>query len=234
MFDQKKYMRKWREENKEYCKEYIEQWNKNNPEYYKKYRLNNKKQRNEDNKKWKEANKEHCIECGKKYRKKNKEIRKQYQKEWSMKNKEKRSASSKKWSENNPEKIREYHKKYCNEKYRTDLKFNINLKVGRAIHHSLEDNKNGRRWEDIVGYTLKDLIKHLKKTMPKEYVWQDYLQGNLHLDHIIPINAFNFIKSEDIDFKRCWSLMNLQLLPAKDNLIKGNKLIEPFQLALKI
>ena len=47
-------------------------------------------------------------------------------------------------------------------------------------------------------------------------------------------SAFNFSKPEHIDFKRCWSLENLRLLPAMENIKKHNKLFKPFQPALKI
>lgn len=39
---------------------------------------------------------------------------------------------------------------------------------------------------------------------------------------------------EHIGFKCCWKLDNLRLLPAKENLIKNNYLIQPFQLILRI
>ena len=64
--------------------------------------------------------------------------------------------------------------------------------------------------------------------------WQDFMEGKLHIDHIIPISAFNFTKPEHINFKRCWGLSNLRLLPAKENRIKKDKIIKPFQLALQI
>ena len=106
--------------------------------------------------------------------------------------------------------------------------------MGSAIRKSLKGNKNGRHWEKLIGYTLKDLIKRLQKTIPEGYYWQDFLNGKLHIDHIIPMDAFNFIRPEHIDFKKCWALKNLQLLPAKENIGKGNRLTKPFQPALKI
>ena len=122
----------------------------------------------------------------------------------------------------------------CMQIKKTDLKYNLNRRMKTAIGMSLKGNKAGRHWEDLVGYTLINLIKRLKKTMPKGYTWQDFLEGKLHIDHIIPKNVFNFTKSEHIDFKRCWALNNLQLLPAKENLIKNDKLARPFQPALNM
>jgi len=106
--------------------------------------------------------------------------------------------------------------------------------MGVSIKRSLRNNKNGYHWEIFVDYTLSDLIKRLNNTMPEGYTWQDFLSGELHIDHIIPKSAFNFTRPEHTDFKRCWALSNLRLLPAKENRIKYNKLDRPFQPALKL
>ena len=103
-----------------------------------------------------------------------------------------------------------------------------------GIGISIKGNKNGRHWETLIGYKLNDLIKHLKSTMSKGYTWQNYLEGKLHIDHKIPISVFNFSKPEHPDFRRCWALSNLQLLPAKENIVKRDKLTKPFQPALQI
>jgi len=184
----------------------------------------------------------------KKYRDKSNYI-KNYRKKWYRDNIEIANTRNKKWKKNNPEKMKkyrikwneknigyynEYLKQYFKQKYKQDLKFNLNRKISTRIVESLKRNKTGRQWETIVGYTLEDLIKRLKKTMPKGYNWQDFIQGKLHIDHIIPISAFNFDCPEHIDFKNCWALENLRLLPAKENLIKHNKLVRPFQPALKM
>jgi len=124
--------------------------------------------------------------------------------------------------------------KYQRNKTKTDLKYNLNCRMSAMVKNSLRGNKGGRHWEDLIGYTLINLINHLKKTIPKGYSWHDVLQGRLHIDHIIPISAFNFTKPEHTDFKRCWALENLRLLPAEENLRKNNKLFRPFQPALAI
>jgi len=123
------------------------------------------------------------------------------------------------------EKIKEQRKKYRNNKNKTDLKYRLNKIMRKAIWESLRGNKNGRHWENLVKYTLEDLMKRLKETMPENYTWQDYLDGRLQIDHIIPIKAFAFQKSEEKEFMWCWSLTNLRLLPTKENLIKGGKIL---------
>lgn len=108
------------------------------------------------------------------------------------------------------------------------LKFNKNIR--NAIASSLKGNKNGSHWEDIVGYTLSDLKKHLEKKFTKGMSWENH--GEWHIDHIIPISKFNFTKPEHSDFKKCWALKNLQPLWALENIKKSNNLIKPFQPSL--
>jgi len=178
---------------------------------------------------------------------KNKEDEKQRDKQYYQKNKETILKRRKQWRKDNPKKTKQYRTEYRKENYEklnkqrrqyqkhkreTDLRFNLNDRISKAIRKSLKNNKAGKHWETLVGYTTNDLIKHLKKTMPKGYAWQDYLDGKLHIDHIIPISAHNFTNPKHVDFRRCWALDNLQLLPAKENISKSNKLEKPFQPAL--
>ena len=189
--------------------------------------------RKEYMKQWRIENKEYKREYMKKYRQDNKEHRKEYQRIW----KENHPFYNKQWRKENPEIIKAYKtvkNKQERNRRKIDLKYNLNHRIGKAVWKSLNGNKNGKSWEDIVGYSCIKLIRRLKKTMPKGYTWNDYLDGKLHIDHIIPISAFNFTTLKHIDFKKCWALNNLRLLPAEENLKKGCKLTKPFQPALQI
>ena len=42
-------------------------------------------------------------------------------------------------------------------------------------------------------------------------------------DHIKPQSLFNFESPEDVEFKQCWALENLQPMSAKENRKKSNK-----------
>jgi hypothetical protein len=54
------------------------------------------------------------------------------------------------------------------------------------------------------------------------------------IDHVIPKNVFNYEKPEDIDFKRCWAINNLQPLEKHVNRSKKDKITDPFQPSLLI
>jgi len=205
--DRKEYHKQWYIKNKEKILERSKLRRLNNPEYFKQWRKNNSEKIKEYNKQWKLDHPE-------------------YTKQWTIDHPE----YYKQWYLEN---LEYYNQRYKN-KRKTDLKFNLNCRMGIAIWATLKSNKNGKRWEDLVGYTVEDLKKRLQSTLPPHYTWQDYIKGKLHIDHIIPISVFNFDNSNQIDFKNCWALSNLQLLPAKENLIKHNKLSKPFQPALKM
>jgi 5-methylcytosine-specific restriction endonuclease McrA len=88
--------------------------------------------------------------------------------------------------------------------------------------------KAGRHWESLVGYNVDQLKKHLEKRFKVGMTWDNY-GPYWHIDHIIPISAFNFETPNDIDFKKCWALKNLQPLEAVENLRKNDRLKIPFQ-----
>jgi len=193
------------------------------------YKDKNKKR--ESDKRYRENNQERIRERERQYYKNNQKEVKEYTKCWRKNNPEKVKEIYKRYHKNNYERVKELARNWQRNKNRTDLKFNLNCKIGRMINHSLKGNKDSRCWK-ILGYTKADLIKRLKSTLSIIYNWQDYLDGRLELDHIIPILAFNYIKISDPDFQKCWALDNLQLLSAERNRIKGKKLLKPFQPAL--
>ena len=114
----------------------------------------------------------------------------------------------------------------------------LRSRISRAIRGNLKGRgKDGRTWQSLVGYSYKQLVNRLKATLPGGYEWErDFINGGgiLHIDHIIPVAAFNFTKPEHIDFKKCWALKNLRLIPAKENLKKNAKLKKPHQPSLLI
>ncbi|MFA5340610.1 MAG: hypothetical protein WC332_02420 [Clostridia bacterium] len=143
---------------------------------------------------------------------------------------EKAKQRSKNWYLNNPEKVRALSLKHAKLRYYTP-EGRIRTCISRNIYKSLHGKKYGKHWEEIVGYTLDQLKNHLEKKFQNGMTWENY--GKVwHVDHKIPVSVFNFKNINDLDFKRCWSLSNLQPMFAFDNQSKGNKLSKPFQPSL--
>jgi len=103
----------------------------------------------------------------------------------------------------------------------------INHRMSNSIRKCLISGKGGMSWQKLVDYNLNDLKNHLEKLFKPGMTWDNI--NEWHIDHKIPIAAFNFTKTEHEDFKRCWALDNLQPLWATDNISKGAKVEKPFQ-----
>jgi len=135
------------------------------------------------------------------------------------------------WNEGHPDKVRENWKKQGAKKLNTAkgrLSHNISTGINNSIKRGTKDNKH---WEDLVDFTLDQLKKHIEKKFKQGWTWDNY--GTVwHIDHKTPVSVFNFERPDDIDFRLCWSLKNLQPLGAKENIIKGNKINKPFQPSL--
>jgi len=53
--------------------------------------------------------------------------------------------------------------------------------------------------------------------------WEKFMNGEIHIDHIIPKAAFDL--SDFDQWRICWGLPNLRPLWAKDNLEKKDKIL---------
>ena len=153
--------------------------------------------------------------------------RKKYARRYARDHQDKINKYHRAWASKNKDVVAEYQQNRLN-----TLHGSLSHKMGVLINLSLKNGKQGRSWRDFVDYDLKDLERHLKRTMPNGYEWNDYLDGKLEIDHVIPRSAFNYTSPEDIDFARCWGLKNLQLLTKKENRKKWNRLDVPFQPSL--
>lgn len=184
----------------------------------------------------------------KKWREANKELLRLKDKEKYQLNRNKIIERSVAWGKSHPERLKEIRqgvkerrkekdkawRREYRRKQRQKPAINLADRMKMALRQALGARKHGRKWETIVGYTKEELMAHLLKTMPKGYDWQDLIEGRLHIDHKIPCAVFHYVSENDIDFKRCWALNNLQLLPARENVLKRDKLDKPFQPALRI
>lgn len=98
-------------------------------------------------------------------------------------------------------------------------KYIVNQRMKTAIRKALAGNKAGRKWEDLVGYTVKDLMMRLEGLFSEGMTWEN--MGEWHVDHIIPKSSFDYKDTGDASFKEAWALDNLQPLWAADNMSKG-------------
>lgn len=202
-------------------------------QYEKRYQEKNKEKKKIYLGEYYKNNKEKAILKGIEYRKNHQEDIKNYSKEWRQKNREQIKKKKAVYFQKNKKRIQArvrrnyaYVLAYQN-KRRQDPKIRLNASISESVRYCLKYGKNGLGWEELVGYTLNQLIKHLEKQFKLGMSWNNY--GKWHVDHKVPVSAFNFTSSEHIDFKRCWALKNLQPLWARENFSKHATLDKPFQ-----
>lgn len=175
----------------------------------------------------------YCKVCSSILRKNNHNKNNENNTRWAKNNPEKRKIILERYKLNHPDRLKETIKK-SNTKIRNTPKGHLNSVFSRDINAALRGTKSNRSWQDLVGYTLEQLKKHLEKQFKDGMSWDNYGKNGWHIDHKTPISVHNYNNPEDTDFKKCWALKNLQPLWAKENLIKSNKLSKPFQPSLTI
>lgn len=143
---------------------------------------------------------------------------------------EEKAAQQRLWREKNQERNREHIRRSSAKKLSTPRGRVINAFRARIYQVIRQGSKRGGKTFAILGYTPDQLMRHLERQFSGGMSWENY--GEWHVDHIVPLSAFNFSGADDYDFKRAWDLKNLQPLWSGDNLRKHAKLSAPFQPSL--
>lgn len=148
-----------------------------------------------------------CKECmkiyTKKYRKEHPEESKKYRRKWRLNNREKNES--------------------CNRNWYSRTKNKITVCLRGSVSKHLNGVFDERTLWGILGYTYEEFIKHIEKQFQPGMNWNNH--GEWEIDHIIPKDFFQFKSPEDVEFKMCWRLENLQPLWKEQNQKKGNKVL---------
>jgi hypothetical protein len=154
-----------------------------------------------------------------------KERKKETHKKWLSENKDKWNEYIKEYREKNVDKIRKIKRDYERTRKANDPLYKLVANFRTAIWTVLKENnmdKYGHYFE-ILQYSPEQLSNHLENQFTEGMEWENY--GEWHVDHKIPITAFNFQEIGDNEFMKCWSLDNLQPMWGDENIRKSNKII---------
>jgi hypothetical protein len=155
------------------------------------------------------------------WKQKNRSVVNQHNHRYYKNNKDTIYALNQKWRKSHPQKVKIYARKSAR-KYLSITQNRLSQCVAASIRRSLKGKGYIGNWEALLGYTIDELKKHLEALFKKGMSWDNY--GKWHIDHIIPINFFQFNDVGNTEFRMCWRLENLQPLWAKENLSKGSKI----------
>jgi hypothetical protein len=144
----------------------------------------------------------------------------EYNKDYYQKHKKRITEIRKQYKEKYPQKIKEWEGKH-HQKYSIIPRYRIDNSISSMIRQSLKGEKADRKWESLVGYTIRDLMKHLESLFDDKMTWENY-GAYWDIDHIKPKSLFHYETVEDSEFKKCWVLKNLQPMEHIVNLKKSN------------
>lgn len=207
--------------------EYNKKYREEHKDYFDSYNLNHKEQ----SKKYREEHKEEKAIYDKIYISKteNKQRKQTYDKEYYQNNKDKIKEYAqinanrikqrqREYRTNNTDKLREQNKQYYINNIKNNPQTLLNKNMSNAINLTLKSGvKSERHWENIVGYTLEDLIEHLESQFDERMNWNNHSINGWHIDHIIPKDSLPYDSPDDLNFKIVWSLYNLRPLWCTDN-----------------
>jgi hypothetical protein len=144
---------------------------------------------------------------------------------WSKDKKEYLKKKHTKWRENNREHVNKYARDYERKRRAEDPKYRLGVRTRTAVWQLLKERgvKKTNKTFDLLDYSIEELMTHLESLFTVGMTWDNY--GEWHVDHKIPMNSFQFESTDDIGFKECWRLSNLQPLWGPENLSKDTKLL---------
>jgi hypothetical protein len=165
-----------------------------------------------------------CKSCVLEYQRNNKEKRYEYKKKYKENNKEKVYLMRKKYYESNKIKIANYKKDWAEKKRKSDPIFKYKNNVRDLIRKSFKrvnnEFKKSTKTELILGCSLDEFRLYIELQFKKGMTLENH--GLWHLDHIIPLAS---AQTED-EIIKLNHYTNFQPLWAKENLSKGDKIIE--------
>lgn len=152
-------------------------------------------------------------------------------------NKETVRNTKRNYREKNSEKYREYAKSYketykpirnAREKQRLveDPIYALKKRLRNSMLTYVKkfDVKKPGTTIDLIGCSYEEFRSYFESKFVEGMTWELFCSsGEIHIDHIIPVSAFDFSIQEEI--YKCFHYTNLQPLWKLDNLKKSNKIL---------
>lgn len=205
------------------CKKHkTQEYNNKRKEQHKEYRKNNKEKRQKYLENRKNNKTEQQIEMEREYHHQyylnNIDKKKEYEKQYRKDGRKKRGIRKR-----NSEWFRLYNYK----RIRKDICYKLGRNLRSRLYCAIKQNRRGSAVCDL-GCSINKLKIHLQMKFIRHptdghYMsWDNYGKFGWHIDHIIPLSAFDLTNPEEL--KKACHYTNLQPLWWKDNVRKSNKI----------
>lgn len=183
------------------------------------YKIANKEKITDYKKKYRESNKEKISEYNDSYREANIVYRLEYEKKYRESNKERLAEYNKQYHEINKEYLIEQMKHYreANKEYLAE-QVRIYHKANPAKLNAINAKRRAAKLQATPRWLTSEDFKQIEDFYRKAQNLKLVTNEKYHVDHIIPLQGENVC-----GLHVPW---NLQVIPAKENLSKSNKLQE--------
>lgn len=101
----------------------------------------------------------------------------------------------------------------------SDVGFRLKKNLRGRIYVALKRGVKSAHTMDLLGCTITEFKMYFESLFTEGMNWDTYMNGGIHIDHIIP--CVNFSLTDPEEQKKCFHYKNLQPLWAIDNLRKG-------------
>ena len=108
----------------------------------------------------------------------------------------------------------------------THISRRLSYQVWFSLRHRLDGKKgkDGKHWQDLVGWSVEQLMAHLEAKFEPGMTWENYGgKSGWQIDHVVPRSWFNITSADCDEFRKCWTLDNLQPKWLSENASKGNR-----------
>jgi hypothetical protein len=130
--------------------------------------------------------------------------------------------TNRQWRKNNVERAQQYFRDYYHNKVKKDVNACIARRFRSRLRAALASQNIEKDFHtlDIIGCSITFFRQYFESLFVDDMTWEKVLNGEIHIDHIIPCAYFNLKKEEEK--RECFHWTNLQPLWAKDNFSKGS------------
>lgn len=104
------------------------------------------------------------------------------------------------------------------------LKNRIRNNLRARLYRAIKGNFKAGSAVGDLGCSIEDFKLHIERQFKPGMNWGNWSKTGWHIDHIVPLDVFDLTNREDI--KKVCHYSNLQPLWSKENLSKGNKLLD--------
>ncbi len=118
------------------------------------------------------------------------------------------------------------NKRYRKINIRSRIKHHFSTRITKQLGDNLPPNLT-RNLELYVGYKFGALRRYLNEQIKQAegINIKEAIRRGYHIDHIKPLSSFNVISVNSQEFRDCWAIENLKLIPAEENLKKGTQYV---------